>query len=147
MYLAFMLLHLYPGIYLLCMLLSTFMMIHRHEHIYSIYLPILSMLSSGTCFQLSIPFMAPMLLYFYMIHISLQPPALALVLSIYKKYIPFICLFLSLGVYSTGARYAWHILSIYLLPLRFKPWGVLDGFREALQCWHRPGLGGFFCCW
>ena len=36
---------------------------------------------------------APMLLYFYMIHISLQPPALALVLSIYKKYIPFICLF------------------------------------------------------
>ena len=42
----------------------------RHEHIYCIYLPILSMLSSGTCFQLSIPFMAPMLLYFYMIHIA-----------------------------------------------------------------------------
>ena len=83
--------------------LCTFMMIHRHEHIYFMHLP---MLSSGTCFQLSIPFMAPMLLYFYMIHISLQPPALALVLSIYKKYIPFICLFLSLGVYSTGARYA-----------------------------------------
>ena len=99
------------------MLLSTFMMIHRHEHIYYIHLPMLSMLSSGTCFQLSIPFIASMLLYFYMIHISLQPPALALVLSIYKKYIPFICLFLSLGVYSTGARYAWHILSIYLLGL------------------------------
>ena len=45
-------------------------MIYRHEHIYSIHLPILSMLSSGTCFQLSIPFMAPMLLYFYMIHIA-----------------------------------------------------------------------------
>ena len=50
--------------------LSIFMMIHRHEHIYSIYLPILYMLSSGTCFLLSIPFMAPMLLYFYMIHIA-----------------------------------------------------------------------------
>ena len=46
------------------------LMIHRHEHIYSIDLSILSMLSSGTCFQLSIPFMAPMLLYFYMIHIA-----------------------------------------------------------------------------
>lgn len=46
------------------------LMIHRHEHIYSIYLPILSMLSSDTCFQLSMPFMAPMLLYFYMIHIA-----------------------------------------------------------------------------
>ena len=51
------------------------------------------MLSSGTCFLLSMPFMAPMLLYFYMIHISLQPPALTPVLSIYKKYIPFTCLF------------------------------------------------------
>lgn len=65
-----------PGIYLLYLLmcsyilLCTFMMIHRHEHIYSIHLPMLSMLSSGTCFQLSIPFMAPMLLYFYMIHIA-----------------------------------------------------------------------------
>nr|DAF83872.1 MAG TPA: hypothetical protein [Caudoviricetes sp.] len=56
------------------------MMIHKHEHIYSIHLP---MLSSGTCFQLSIPFMAPMLLYFYMVHTSLQPPALAPVLLVY----------------------------------------------------------------
>ncbi len=47
--------------------LCTFMMIYRHEHIYSMHLP---MLSSGTCFQLSIPFMAPMLLYFYMIYIA-----------------------------------------------------------------------------
>ena len=46
------------------------LMIHRHEHIYYIHLPMLSMLSSGTCFQLSIPFIASMLLYFYMIHIS-----------------------------------------------------------------------------
>ena len=46
------------------------LMIHRHEHIYSIHLPILSMLSSGTCFQLSIPFIASMLLYFYMIRIA-----------------------------------------------------------------------------
>lgn len=43
-----------PGVYLLYllmqsyMLLSTFMMIYRHEHIYSIHLSILSMLSSGT---------------------------------------------------------------------------------------------------
>lgn len=60
-----------PGIFIPAYtLLCTFMMIHRHEHIYSIHLPILSMLSSGTCFQLSIPFMAPMLLYFYMIHIA-----------------------------------------------------------------------------
>lgn len=45
--------------------LCTFMMIHRHEHIYSIYLPILSMLSSGTCFLLSMPygFYAALLLY------------------------------------------------------------------------------------
>ena len=41
-----------PGVYLLLiqsyMLLSIFMMIYKHEHIYSIYLPILSMLSSCT---------------------------------------------------------------------------------------------------
>ena len=50
--------------------LCTFIMIYKHEHIYSIHLPILSMLSSGTCFQLSIPFIASMLLYFYMIRIA-----------------------------------------------------------------------------
>ena len=65
------LLHLYPGIFIPAyILLCTFMMIHRNEHIYSIHLSILSMLSSGTCFQLSIPFMATMLLYFYMIRIA-----------------------------------------------------------------------------
>ena len=91
------------------------MMIHSHEHIYSIYLPILYMLSSGTCFLLSMPFMASMLLYFYMIHISLQPPALAPMLSSIWEVYTFHMPFFSLGVYSTGARYAWHILSIYLL--------------------------------
>ena len=61
----------YPGIFIPAyILLCTFMMIHRHEHIYYIHLPMLSMLSSGTCFQLSIPFIASMLLYFYMIHIA-----------------------------------------------------------------------------
>ena len=76
LYILLYILSLQPGIYLLYllmqsyMLLSTFMMIHRHEHIYSIHLPILSMLSSGTCFQLSIPFIASMLLYFYMIRIA-----------------------------------------------------------------------------
>ena len=65
-----------PGAYLLYllvqsyMLLSIFIMIYRHEHIYSIHLPILSMLLSGTCFQLFISFMASMLPYFYMIHIA-----------------------------------------------------------------------------
>ena len=61
----------YPGIFIPAyILLCTFMMIHRHEHIYYIHLPMLSMLSSGTCFQLSIPFIASMLLYFYMIRIA-----------------------------------------------------------------------------
>ena len=92
-------------------------MIHRHEHIYSIHLPMLSMLSSGTCFQLSIPFIASMLLYFYMIHISLQPPVLALVLSsIWEVYS-----FYSLGVCSTGAQCTWdtqrYILFIYLFSI------------------------------
>ena len=60
-----------PGIFIPAyILLCTFMMIYRHEHIYYIHLPMLSMLSSGTCFQLSIPFIASMLLYFYMIRIA-----------------------------------------------------------------------------
>ena len=107
-----------PGIFIPAyILLCTFMMIHRHEHIYYIHLPMLSMLSSGTCFQLSIPFMAPMLLYFYMIHISLRPPALALVLSsIWEVYT-----FYSLGVCSTGAQCTLnkpgYILFIYLFSI------------------------------
>ena len=100
------------------MLLSIFMMIYKHEHIYSIYLPILSMLSSGTCFPPCLyVFYAPAPLYFYMIHISLQPPALAPVLSsIWEVYT-----FYSLGVCSTGAQCTWdtprYILFIYLFSI------------------------------
>ena len=93
------------------------LMIHRHEHIYSIHLPILSMLSSLHAFIAFIAFIASMLLYFYMIHISLQPPALAPVLSsIWEVYT-----FYSLGVCSTGAQCTWdtpmYILFIYLFSI------------------------------
>ena len=96
----------YPGIFIPAyILLCTFMMIHRHEHIYSIHLPILSMLSSLHAF------IASMLLYFYMIHISLQPPVLALVLSsIWEVYS-----FYPLGVCSTGAQCTWDTQGIYFL--------------------------------
>ena len=99
----------YPGIFIPAyILLCTFMMIHRHEHIYSIHLPILSMLSSLHAF---IAFIASMLLYFYMIHISLQPPVLALVLSsIWEVYS-----FYPLGVCSTGAQCTWDTQGIYFL--------------------------------
>ena len=61
----------YPGIFIPAyILLCTFMMIHRHEHIYSIHLPILSMLSSLHAFIAFIAFIAFMLLYFYMIRIA-----------------------------------------------------------------------------
>ena len=84
------------------------LMIHRHEHIYSIHLPIVSMLSSLHAF---IAFIASMLLYFYMIHISLQPPVLALVLSsIWEVYS-----FYPLGVCSTGAQCTWDTQGIYFL--------------------------------
>ena len=115
MYLTFMLLHLCPGIFIPAyILLCTFMMVHSHEHIYSIYLPILSMLSSGTCFRLFIPFMASMLPYFYMIHIAFVSwpgsGAFQYIRSIYLLHI-----FYPLGVCSTGAQCTWDTQGIYFL--------------------------------
>ena len=47
-------------VYIFCVCLCTFIMIYRHEHIYSIYLPILSMLLSLHTFY---SFYAALLLY------------------------------------------------------------------------------------
>ena len=96
------------------MLLSTFMMIHRHEHIYSIHL---SMLSSGTCFQLSMPLCLlccfTSIWYTYLCSL----PRWLRCFPVYEKYIPFTfweSVALVLNAHEIHQRY---ILFIYLFSI------------------------------
>lgn len=118
MYLAFMLLHLCPGIYLLCMLLSTFMMIYRQEHIYYIYIYL-----SYLCFHLALAFFSPclmssMLLYFYMIHIAFV--SWLWCFPVYEKYIPFtlwesVALALNAHEIHKGIYFLYTFLALYMI--------------------------------